>query len=83
MNALHNRLEIAQDQVVPEPQDGIPLTCHPCIAAAIPPRAIGVLSAVHFHDEAKRAAREIRDVGSHRMLATEPNSELVVPQPTP
>jgi len=76
-NCLENAGQIAQNVVIPEPQDPIVSVSQPFISQDVVP-TVGVLTTVNFNDQARFTANEVTGVWPDRLL---PN-EFVATQPT-
>ena len=69
-NHLQHTICVAEDVIVPEPQDSIIALPEPTVARAIR-GVIRMLSAINFHNQPMFAADKIHDVWSDRFLAHE------------
>ena len=75
---------VAENLVIPEPDDGVALRFKPCRSVGVVFGAGRVLSAIDFHDKLPFQAGEIGDIWPERHLAPEPRAvDLPPPQPRP
>ena len=82
-NRFKNARQVAQDAVVPEPQDTIVMIDKPFVADQIA-RVFGVLASVNLDNEAAITADEVDRVRTDRILLNEFMSiEPARPQPIP
>ena len=67
---LQNTLDIAEDIVVPNPNCPVSELAHRRIACGVC-GIVGMLAAIDLHHEMSLAAREVREIGSNRLLTHE------------
>jgi hypothetical protein len=79
---LEDGLDVFEDFVVPESQDGVALTRKPFVSDGVV-GVVVVLAAVGFDDDSGVVADEIGDVASDGVLSSEFHAELVSAQVFP
>jgi hypothetical protein len=62
--------QVRQNVIVPEAQDGEPLSAKPSIACSIRTR-VGMLSSINFDDDALLEGEKVRNVAAERHLPAE------------